>query len=357
MAPLVLIGGLLMVRKLQRFDLVLAYIVFALLAIAESTMLRGGNGLTALSRALFDSPVLFFAFVMITEPLTTPPTRRLRMSYGALVGFLFAPAMHLGAIYSTPELALLVGNLYSYWVSPKNKYVLTLRKKAYIATDTYDFLFTADKPLAFRPGQYLEWTLGHKHSDSRGNRRYFTVASSPTESEVRLGVKFYPEASSFKRELLTVERGGEIVAGQLAGDFTLPDKADKKLVFIAGGIGVTPFRSMVKYLIDKNEMRDIVLFYSNKTAEDIAYRSVFDEAQAKLGMRALYTLTGAAPAGWSGFTGPVTGEMIKREVPDYQERTFYVSGPHGMVKAFEKTLKELGVKHGQIKIDFFPGFA
>ena len=81
---------------------------------------------------------------MITEPLTTPPTRARRIAYGALVGVLFAPAIHLGPIYSTPELALVVGNIFSYAVSPKRKYALALTSKTKIADDTYDFAFAVN---------------------------------------------------------------------------------------------------------------------------------------------------------------------------------------------------------------------
>src|SRR5258708_34079548 len=110
----------------------------------------------------------------------------------------------------------------------------------------------------------MEWTVGHAHSDTGGNRRYFTLASSPTEKEVHLGVRFYDPSSSFQRAVVELPAGSTIVAGQVAGEFTLPKDPQKKLVFIAGGIGITPFRSMVKYLLDRDEKRAITLFYSNR---------------------------------------------------------------------------------------------
>ena len=136
--------------------------------------------------------------------------------------------------------------------------------------------------LKFKPGQYLEWTLPHEKIDNRGMRRYFTIASSPTEKDMIMGVKFYDKPSSYKQSLISLENQGIVVASQLAGDFTLPKDKNKKLIFIAGGIGVTPFRSMIKYLIDNNEKRDIVIFYSNKSFADIAYKEIFDEAAKKL---------------------------------------------------------------------------
>ena len=93
-----------------------------------------------------------------------------------------------------------------------------------------------------------------------------------------------------------------MIAGQIAGDFTLPDDPEQKLVFIAGGIGITPFRSMLKYLLDTNQRRDIVLLYANKTANEIAYKDILSEAQTKLGIQVFYTLTDteALPRNWRG---------------------------------------------------------
>jgi ferredoxin-NADP reductase len=150
----------------------------------------------------------------------------------------------------------------------------------------------------------------------------------------------------------------KMMIGTLAGDFTLPQDPAKKLAFIAGGIGVTPFRSMIKYLIDKNEKRDIVLFYSNKTQDEIAYKDIFDMAQKQFAMKTIYTLSDETklPEGWTGDKGFLTADKVKTFLPDYKERTFYLSGPHGMVAAFEKTLSEIGVPKRQIKTDYFPGF-
>ena len=222
----------------------------------------------------------------------------------------------------------------------------------------YDFVFTMDRKVAYIPGQYMEWTLGHKGIDTRGNRRYFTLASSPTESNLRLGVKFYPDSSTFKRKLLSLKTGSEIIAGSRAGDFTLPKDPKQKLIFVAGGIGITPFRSMIKYLSDRSEKRDITLFYSNRSVEDIAYSEIFNEARMKIGLRTIFTLTDRQniPSNWPGQRGHIDRKMIQKFAPAYRDSVFYLSGPHGMVTAFDKTLKEMGVPRSHIKKDYFPGF-
>lgn len=358
MIPFTLAGGILIVKKIRRWDLVLAYFGAAAATIIGSGILRGADIFTLMRGMFLHSPILFFSFVMITEPLTTPPTRTLRIAYGALVGFLFAPSIHFGPVYLTPELALLFGNIFSYIVSPKQKLILKLKDRVEIANSTYDFVFESSEPLKFRPGQYLEWTLGHYHPDNRGVRRYFTIASSPTEPEIRMGVKFYQAPSSFKKALGALYMGDSIVASHLAGDFTMPKDPKQKIVFIAGGIGVTPFRSMIKYLVDTNEKRDIVLLYSNKTVADVAYRDIFEKAETQLGIKTIYTIDSPEkdmPVWCCG--GRITSQMISEDVPDYKERIFYISGPQSMVNAFKNILTSMGVKKNRIKTDFFPGFA
>lgn len=357
MMPFVVAGGLLIVRKIRREDLVCSFFFAAFVTISFFTVIKGGDLWNTYQKVLLQSSLFFLAFVMLTEPLTTPPTKRLQILYGGLVGILFAPQINFLGVYSTPELALVVGNVFSYLVSPKQKLMLQLKEKVQVSADILDFVFTPHKKMAFIPGQYMEWTLPHKKTDSRGNRRYFTIASSPTEDHIRLGAKFYNPGSSYKKELATLDGGTPIVAAQLAGDFVLPKDKKQKLVFVAGGIGITPFRSMIKYCIDTNEKRDIILLYANKTLEEIAYKEVFDEAQQKLGIKTVYTLTDKnnVPNNWQGRIGRLTAPVIQAEIPDFQERFFYLSGPQIMVSSFEETLISIGVKKQQIKKDYFPG--
>ena len=338
--------------------MVYSFLCVSLTAVCVSALFQKADIALVAQEVFIYSPLFFFAFVMLTEPLTTPPTKRLQIWYGALVGLLFAPQTHIGSIYFTPEYALVLGNIFSYIVSPKEKLKLILQERREVVPGIYDFIFSSPRPLKHAPGQYLEWTLGHAHPDSRGNRRYFTVASSPTEHYVQIGVKLYEQASSFKRALLAMRTGDTIMAAQLAGDFVLPKDKNQPCVFIAGGIGITPFRSMIKYMLDTHEQRSVTLFYSTKTAEEIVYRDIFDQAQNELGLRVIYTLTDTAhvPAGWNGSVGIIDAPLIKARVPDYAHSMFYLSGPHAMVAAFEQVLAGMGVERKYIKTDFFPGF-
>lgn len=358
MLPFVLTGGFLIVRKIRRFGLVLGFIGTAVVVSFLLGLLAGTDLITLLKEELLYSPLFFFATIMLTEPLTTPPTQELRFAYGGLVGVLFSPQVHLGSFYASPEIALLVGNLFSYLVSPKEKLFLKLKQKIQISPDTWDFIFSLDKKFNYAPGQYMEWTLSHPRPDSRGERRYFTLASSPAENELRLGVKIADPSSSYKTTLMALDGSKEIVASQLAGDFTLPEDISQKLVFVAGGIGITPYRSMIKHLLDTRQPRPIILISSNKKASDIIYTDVFDRAQNELGVKVVQTLTDkdSLPADWRGRIGRIDEALIVEEVPDFRQRTFYLSGPHSLVTAFEEVLKSMGVKRSKIKTDYFPGF-
>jgi ferredoxin-NADP reductase len=357
LAPAVLIGGFLIARKIRREDMVYVFILTVIVISGVITIANAGNVFTLVSRLFLHSSLLFFAGMMLTEPLTMPPTTNLQIIYAMITGILFTPQIHFGNFYTTPELALVLGNVYSYLVSPKEKLWLTLKEKISVSPDVVDFIFYSNKRFSYLPGQYMEWTLAHDHPDSRGNRRYLTLASSPTENDIRVGVKFYDNGSSYKKALQILDRTTPIVASQRGGSFTLPSDTRGKLVFIAGGIGVTPFRSMIRYLVDTRQARSIVLLYSNRRANDILYRDVFDRAQQSLGIRTVYTLTDASavPHDWQGRRGRIDGNMIREEIPDYRERTFYLSGSQPLVQSLEETLHGLGVANGHIVKDYFPG--
>src|SRR5579864_4365013 len=216
MLPFVLLGGLLIARKLRQEHLVWSFCLTVVISVCVIAFMQGRAVPTALQQLLVQSPLFFFAFIMLTEPLTAPPTKNLRNLYGILTGLLFIPQVHIGPLYSTPELALVVGNIFSYVVSPKQKVMLKLRRKIKMAPDIVDFVFKPSQKLAFIPGQYMEFTLAHPHPDSRGNRRYFTLASSPTEDAVHLGIRFYEQGSSFKKALDRMDGRTQIVAAQIA---------------------------------------------------------------------------------------------------------------------------------------------
>ncbi|MDB5188164.1 MAG: hypothetical protein JWO50_684 [Candidatus Kaiserbacteria bacterium] len=357
--PFVIIGGLLIVRKIHRFDMVLVYIVVSIVVGLIPTIVQAGDIPNIALRLVEHTPIFFFAFIMLTEPLTTPPRRAARMTYATIIAALAAPWVHFGEfIYFTPETALLAGNVFSYFMSSPFKKLATLTQINQISRGTYEYVF--DAQAKFLPGQYAEWTIHTKHDDSRGNRRYFTIASSPAEGDLRIGVKVYDKPSTYKQSLMQLKVGDTILAGSIAGDFTMPHDTTQKIAFIAGGIGITPFRSMVQHMIDTQQKRDAVLLYSNRSEDEIAYYDFFQNASNVLSpsFRVIHTLTDPGISNtWNGEKGFIDGAFIERTVPDYKERKFYISGPQGMVSACLSALLKLGVPRTNIHTDYFPGFA
>jgi glycine betaine catabolism B len=355
--PFVFFGGLFIIRKIRREEMVAIFLATSILIISVFTLIRGGDLIIILKQSILSTALIFFAFIMFTEPLTSPPTKKLQYYYGVLVGILYAtPQMRLLGFTLTPELALLFGNIYSFIVSPKYRLLLRLKEKIVVASNTYVFSFEKPEKFSFIPGQYMEWTLPHKHSDSRGNRRYFSISSSNKE-DLQIAVRFHKKPSSYKSSMLSMNTNDQIIASYLSGDFTLPKNISKPLVFIAGGIGIAPFRSIVQEIIDKNLKVDIVLFYSNRNFNEIAFADVFHKATIN-GIKTIYTLTDKEnlPSTWSGEVGHFNPEIIKKYIPDFKDRTYYISGPQQMVQSVESLLKKLSVSRRKIKTDYFPGY-
>lgn len=359
MFPVVLAVCLLVVRKIRRGFLFLTTVATSVATVSVLALVGGDAVSGILVQHFLSWPIVFFAAIMVTEPFTAPPRRAQQIAYGALIGIFSSWPLHVGMVYSTPELTLVVANGVFFWLGLRQRLMLKLKEVREIAKDTKEFVFEKDGLVSFLPGQYLEWTLAHGSPDNRGIRRYFTIASSPTEADVRLGVKFYEPSSTFKKRLGGLKVGESILAGQLGGDFVLPKNEEVPLVFIAGGIGVTPFRSMVKYLIDMKQTRDVTMFYACKTADEIAYLDLFEQAKTSVGLNTVCVLSeaGEVPKGWNGEVGFVTADMVKKHVESPELCQYYLSGPSGMVNAYKKLLRDMGVPRLNIHTDYFPGFA
>lgn len=358
MIPVVIIGGLVLLYRIKRWNLVGTFLaLYVILTIITRLLLDGNVEIALLIQSLlFVSPIIFFSVIMLVEPSTSPTTRSIRFWYAVVTASILLAYQTYTSLPYSLELALLTGNLFSRFIHSDPRYILRLKEKKEIAANTIQFLFEADAHISHKAGQFLEWTLPHHHPDNRGIRRFFTIASSPTEPYVMLATRIGDRSSSFKAALHNLKAGDTLSASNLEGEFTLPRNVNQKLVFIAGGIGITPFRSMIQFLHDTGEKRDIILFYSNKTKSDIAFHSLFDTATNSLGLKVVYTITDDIPKDWRGRTGFINPQMIVEEVPDYKKRVFYISGPEPMVEAFEKMIATMGIADSAIKRDFFPGY-
>lgn len=262
----------------------------------------------------------------------------------------------LGPIVMSPELALMIGNVFAYAVSSRQVLRLKFKSMTCETEQVCNFAFEPNQVLRFEPGQYLEWTLPLQKTDDRGNRRFFTIASAPSEQEIHLGVRMDREhGSSFKQQLLAMKLDDELVASHLAGEFTMPKDPAVKMVWIAGGIGITPFRSMIRELLVTKQKRDAILFCCINTENDCAYKAEFDEMCSQVGVQ-MSCVVAKPSETWQGKSGFITKELIEKSIPDYKSRTFYFSGPPMMVNNYAKLVKSMGLPKKQIKTDYFPGF-
>ncbi|MCU0677978.1 MAG: hypothetical protein MUF19_00115 [Candidatus Pacebacteria bacterium] len=345
----ILVGGLLVAEKVKRLDMVAVFLGVAFiwhLGLSWNSPLP----LTELlSIFWFSFPFVFLAFFMLTEPFTMPSQRNTRLVYGALVATL-ASLPPLGGVPFTPELALIIGNLvFAPW-SLRQKLMLEFLSRREVTPSVHELTFSKPADFRFRAGQYLEWMLPHR-SDSRGVRRYFTIASAPHEETLRVAFKVPPNASTFKQEMLKLEPGNTIVGSQLAGDFLLPKDPTIKLGFIAGGIGVTPFVSHATAIAASHEKRDLITVYCVPTASDLSYYEVL------VAVGSVVPVIGGGEVLLGSESGFLSADIIMRRVPDFASRTWYISGPPKMVASAYSILRGLGVPARRVKRDFFPGLA
>ncbi|MBY0537999.1 hypothetical protein K2P47_01220 [Patescibacteria group bacterium] len=353
--PLV-ITGLAVVVKIRRLAMVGSFLLVGFLVFMLEGLYYGDDVVVGTTTFFLSYPALFLGFFMLTEPFTMPPTRTSQMWYGALVGLLSTTSIFKPLVTLSPELALLIGNLAVYPLTLKRKLYLEVMAVETIAHNIYEIIFKKPDGMKFEAGQYLEWMVPHTKADTRGVRRYFTIASSPTEDVVRVALKIPEVSSTYKTQLRALKAGDVVIASQLAGDFILPKDTNQKIGLIAGGIGVTPFRSQLQHINDKDEVRDVVLFYGNNTIAEIAYGELFAKLGSKIGLKTVHVL--AKESASSDYeTGYFSADIVKRHLSDYAERVWYISGPPPMVRSAESVLRSLGVLRKNIKKDFFPGLA
>lgn len=240
---------------------------------------------------------------------------------------------------------------------------LKLVEKKEIAKDTEAFYFESEKKVDYDPGQFFYFTIPDKkmeHKDPRGNTHHFTLVLSPTEGNLIACATRMREESGYKNSLDEIEIGEEIEGEGPSGTFILDENEEGPHVLLAGGIGITPFRSMIKYNIDKKlKDIDIHLIYANSVPEEIAFREEF-ETWAKENKNITVDMTVSRPEEaeekWSGLTGRIDGDMIKELVNDISKPTFWVCGPPAMVEGMEKVLGGLKITSDRIRSEKFTGY-
>lgn len=216
------------------------------------------------------------------------------------------------------------------------------------------FWFEPERPLRYTAGQFTELTLPHDQPDDRGIKRWFTLSSSPTDKLVSITTRFAGNkaSSTFKRALFALQPGTSVELADAMGDFVLPKLAQTPLIFVAGGIGLTPFHSMFEWLIATGERRAIRFLYAVSNEDDIVWQDVFEKA----GIHATI-IVGNPSASWGGLRGRLDAETILGLEKPSDDTLIYTSGPEAMVEALQKDLEAKGIDKRQLVGDFFPGYS
>lgn len=219
--------------------------------------------------------------------------------------------------------------------------ILTLIAKRKEAGNAKTFIFKPQKSFTWIPGQYLIYNLDHKNPDLRGKMRFFTTSSSPFEKYPSISTRIDNiKGSSFKKALDSLKPGDTINAKGPDGDFTLENIKDK-FVFIAGGIGITPFRSILKQLEHDKKDLDIILLYFSK--KDVVFKKELEDLKLKR-LKIEYLIDKRI------------SEADIKKITDFKRRIFYVSGPDAMTESTENLLLKLEIKKEKLKTDYFSGY-
>jgi ferredoxin-NADP reductase len=227
-----------------------------------------------------------------------------------------------------------------------------------VAEATAGFTFEAQAPFAFDAGQACDLTLASpRYEDAKGSTRTFSIASSPSDAP-RITMATRLTGSAFKRSLLEAPGGLEVDLDGPFGSFVLHRNAAKPAVFLAGGIGITPFRSIIKDATERRLAHRITLFYSNRRPSSAAF---LPDLEAWQGQNPNFRLvaTISDPAGgepWSHEVGLMDAAFIRPHVPDWAAAICYLAGPPAFVKALRAALDEVGADPDNIRTEEFAGY-
>ena len=231
-----------------------------------------------------------------------------------------------------------------------------IRETRTVAQETLMVVFALEGPRPdFRPGQYFFVTLPDRgYHDEKGLRHHFSVVTSPTEPEV-LGLATRLRDSAFKKTLRELPVGTEVEVEEPKGSFVLPEETTRPLVFIAGGIGITVFHSMLRYIADTKLPYRVTLVYSNRDQAGTPFLDELKGFEQQIpGFHLILTMT-QDPA-WSGEKRKIDAEFLREHLGDLDGFTFLIAGPPAMATAVTESLQTAGVTEGHLFTDNFTGY-
>ena len=231
-----------------------------------------------------------------------------------------------------------------------------LTKKEEVANGTMEFFLEKPEGFDFRAGQFCDITLiDPPETDAEGDTRGFSLVAAPYEDYLAVATRLRDTA--FKRVFKDLPLGTEVKLDAPYGDFTLHKTETTPAVFLIGGIGVTPVRSMIAQATHDKTAHQITLLHANRTPADAPFAADFERfAQENPNFTFVPIATDETPEGWAGEHGRIDEAMLKRHVPDLNAPIYYLSGPEGMVKAMRQLLVGVGVNEDNIKTEEFTGY-
>lgn len=235
---------------------------------------------------------------------------------------------------------------------------IRLTKREDVAEGTMAFYFSRPSGFEFRAGQAIDLTLiDPPKTDAEGDVRTFTIASAPFQEHLMIATRM--RTSAFKQVLRDAPAGLELKMDGPSGSFNLHNNEAKPAVFLAGGIGITPFLSIVRQASKDGQRRSLYLFYSNRRPEDSAFLGEFGEASTHAsGFHFIPTMTAMEKSRqqWTGETGLIDRGTLLRHIPELQGPIYYLAGPPAMVTAMRHMLISAAVDEDDIRTEEFSGY-
>jgi ferredoxin-NADP reductase len=237
-------------------------------------------------------------------------------------------------------------------------FMCKLKDRKEVAEGTMAFWFEKPSGWTFKPGQYLDMTLlDPSETDSEGNVRSFSIASAPHKETLMVATRMRDTA--FKRVLRTMPLGTTVKVEGPSGDLILQNDSARTAVFLAGGIGITPFRSIVHWAAKEKLPNRIVLFYSNRRPEDapfLAELQSLERGNPKYKLIGSMTEMEKSSQPWHGETGLIDQGMLRRHLKGAASPIYYIAGPPAMVKGLHVMLSKTGISDDDIRAEEFAGY-
>ncbi|MFI5275210.1 MAG: ferredoxin--NADP reductase [Candidatus Saccharimonadales bacterium] len=220
-----------------------------------------------------------------------------------------------------------------------------------VAPNIVTYWFQPERPMRFDPGQFVEIYMPHDSVDNRGHWREFSLSSSPNEELIAITTNFFSHGSTYKQALKSLTPGTVVTMKEPMGDFVLPKDCTIPLVFVAAGLGIAPYASIIKWLLERGEQRDIQLIYSVSSPSEFLFYDLWK--QYDLNFVPLVTRPDNA---WKGHAGHLNVDRLLALMRPLERSLIYLAGPQSFIEPFYNELLAAGIPRSQLLLDYFPGY-